>query len=65
LHELNGLNKEDPIYRIFQDLDAFENLTFLKVPEFYRWIGHGMDIVVPDNADQERGSRVQEKCDLN
>jgi len=52
LHELNGLNKKDHIYRIFQDLDAFENLTFLKIPEFYRWIGHGMDIVVPDNVDQ-------------
>ena len=54
LHELNGLNKKDHIYRIFQDLDAFKNLTFLKIPEFYRWIGHGMDIVVPDNADQAK-----------
>jgi all-trans-retinol 13,14-reductase len=54
LHELNGLNKKDHIYKIFQDIDAFENLTFLKIPEFYRWIGHGMDIIVPDNADQAK-----------
>ena len=25
----------------------FGNLTFLKVPEFYRWIGAGLDIVIP------------------
>lgn len=54
LHELNGPNKNDHIYRIFQDLDAFENLTFLKIPEFYRWIGHGMDLIVPDNANQAK-----------
>lgn len=51
LHELNGLNKNDHVYKMLQDLDALENLTFLKIPEFYRWVGHGVDIVVPDNAD--------------
>jgi len=51
LHELNGLNKKDHIYKMYQDLDTVENLTFLKIPEFYRWIGHGIDIVVPDDAD--------------
>ncbi len=59
LHELNGLNKKDHIYRIFQDLDAFKNLTFLKIPEFYRWIGHGVDIVVPDNADQAKDILIE------
>jgi phytoene dehydrogenase-like protein len=52
LHELNGLNKNDHIYKMYQGLDTIENLTFLKIPEFYRWIGHGMDITVPDNTDQ-------------
>ncbi|UCE40828.1 MAG: NAD(P)/FAD-dependent oxidoreductase [Candidatus Aminicenantes bacterium] len=54
LHELNGLNKTDHIYKMYQNLDAVENLTFLKIPEFYRWLGHGMDIVVPDNAEQAK-----------
>ena len=54
LHELNGLDKNEHLYKIYQDLDAFKNLTFLKIPEFYRWAGSGMDIVVPDNTDQAK-----------
>jgi len=39
-------------HNIVGGFDAFENLTFLKIPEFYRWIGVDMDIVIPDDADQ-------------
>jgi phytoene dehydrogenase-like protein len=60
LHELNGLNKEEYIYGVFQDLGVIENLTFLKVPEFYRWIGHGRDIVIPDDADQAKNLLIDE-----
>jgi len=52
LHELNGLSENEHLHKMYQDLDAFENLIFLKIPEFFRWIGASMDIVVPDNAEQ-------------
>ena len=52
LHELNGLGKNEHLHMLYQDLGAFEHLTFLRVPEFYRLIGAGMDIVIPDDADQ-------------
>jgi phytoene dehydrogenase-like protein len=51
LHELNGLAKNEHLYMLYQDLNAFENLTFLKIPEFYRWVRSDMDIVIPDDAD--------------
>jgi len=52
LHELNGLAKTEQLYNLYQDLGALENLTFLKIPEFYRLIGADIDIVIPDDADQ-------------
>ena len=63
LHELKGLNKEDHIYKMYQDLDAVGNLTFLKIPEFYRWVGHGMDIVIPDDADQAKAILIDKYSD--
>ncbi len=52
LHELNGLDENEHLYQLYKKLGAFENLTFLKIPEFYRWIKGELDIVVPDHADQ-------------
>jgi phytoene dehydrogenase-like protein len=60
LHELNGLNRKDHIYGVYEDLEATKNLTFLKIPEFYRWIGHGMDIVIPDDAAPAKNLLIDE-----
>ncbi|RKZ43630.1 MAG: NAD(P)/FAD-dependent oxidoreductase [Gammaproteobacteria bacterium] len=53
LHEMDGLYDEtDPKQRIFKDLGVFENVEFLKLPEFYRFKNHRVDVVVPDDAEQ-------------
>lgn len=52
VHELNGLSKNEHLHKLYQDLNVFKNLTFLKIPEFYRLVGSGMDIILPDNTGQ-------------
>ena len=52
LHELNGVGRNKYSYPFYQDLNVLENLTFLKIPEFYRFIGPDIDIVVPNNIVQ-------------
>ncbi|NTU57737.1 MAG: NAD(P)/FAD-dependent oxidoreductase [Chlorobiaceae bacterium] len=52
LHELDGLDSEDPKKVIFEELGVFDRLEFVKIPEFYRVVSSKSDLVVPDNADQ-------------
>ncbi len=52
LHELDGLDKNDPKVEIFNDLKIFDNVNFIKIPEFYRFIHKNTDIVIPDNKDE-------------
>jgi phytoene dehydrogenase-like protein len=48
LHEMDGLrNKHDSKIKIFQELNVFDNVEFVQVPEFYRFIKGDFDIVVP------------------
>jgi len=49
LHETDGLDKDDPKTKIFQDLGVSNNVEFVRVPEFYRYINQRVDIVVPDD----------------
>jgi phytoene dehydrogenase-like protein len=53
LHEMDGLYDEtDPKQIIFKDLGVFENVTFLKLPEFYRFKNNRIEVIVPDNVEQ-------------
>ena len=54
LHELNGLGKNEHLYKVYQDLEVSDNLTFLKIPEFYRLIIADMDLNIPDDTNQYR-----------
>lgn len=49
LHEMDGLDKGDPKTDIFQDLGVFDNVDFVRVPEFYRYANPRVDIVIPDD----------------
>jgi len=49
LHEMDGLDKNDLKIKIFEDLGVFNNVEFVRVPEFYRFINPRVDIVVPDD----------------
>ncbi len=52
LHEMDGLHEDDFKVSIFKDLNVFENVEFLEIPEFYRFTNERLDIVIPHNVDQ-------------
>ncbi len=52
LHEMDGLDKEDIKTKTFQELDIFNNIDFVKVPEFYRLFNERIDFVMPDNHEK-------------
>jgi phytoene dehydrogenase-like protein len=49
LHEIGGIEESDISHEIFKELKIFENIEFLKLPEFYRFTNSRLDIVIPDN----------------
>jgi phytoene dehydrogenase-like protein len=59
LHEMDGLDKDDPKIKIFQDLGVLDNVHFVRVPEFYRYINPRVDIVVPDDYEKAIDVLVQ------
>ncbi len=52
LHEMDGLHRGDMKTRIFSDLGILDELEFLKVPEFYRFVNGRYDVVVGHNPDE-------------
>ena len=52
LHEMDGLHAKDMKTKIFRDLGVFDEVEFLKVPEFYRFINSNYDFVMPHNPDK-------------
>ncbi len=52
LHEMDGLDKKDPKVEIFNDLDVFSHVEFIRVPEFYRFKHGKTDILIPDNKEE-------------
>ncbi|MCB1172037.1 MAG: NAD(P)/FAD-dependent oxidoreductase [Leptospiraceae bacterium] len=54
LHEMDGLDDADFKREIFAQLDVFQNLEFVPVPEFYRTVTEDgrIDAVIPDNAQK-------------
>ncbi len=52
LHELDGLDKDDPKVKIFEDLEVFNHVNFIKIPEFYRFNHGKIDIVIPNNKQE-------------
>ncbi len=52
LHEMVGFNTKDLKTKIFNDLDVFNNVEFLEIPEFYRFVNKNHDIVIPHDADE-------------
>jgi all-trans-retinol 13,14-reductase len=47
LHEMDGPSSRDMKTRIFNDLEVFNNIELLRVPEFYRFINGRYDVIVP------------------
>ena len=52
LHEIDGLYENDVKRKIFDELDVFNEVEFVRVPEFYRFTNGRVDIVIPDNPEE-------------
>ena len=52
LHEMDGLDEDDGKLAAFQDLKVLDNLEFIRVPEFYRFMNERVDVVIPDNTER-------------
>lgn len=59
LHEMDGLDPDDPKMKIFQELGVFDHVTFLPLPSFYRFRGNGKDFTLPHNP--ENAAKLLEK----
>lgn len=51
LHEMHGPSPEDIKTRIFNDLEVFKNVEFIKLPEFYRFKNDRFDVTIPHNPE--------------
>lgn len=47
LHEIDGLDSNDPKWPVLKELGIFENVDFIRIPEFYRFKNPRIDIVIP------------------
>jgi phytoene dehydrogenase-like protein len=55
LHEMDGLDATDIKTRIFRELEVFDRLEFIRLPEFYRVVTTRTDLVVPDETEAAIG----------
>jgi all-trans-retinol 13,14-reductase len=52
LHELDGFGSTGFKKRIFDDLDIFQGVELVRLPEFYRTVWKDTDFVFPDNVEK-------------
>ena len=49
LHEMVGPSPGDMETKIFNDLEVFNDISFIRIPEFYRFINGRFDVTIPHN----------------
>jgi len=54
LHEMDGLHPRDMKNKVFADLGITEQVEFLPVPEFYRFINEWYDLVIPHDPEEAK-----------
>ncbi len=52
LHEMVGFNSTNIKTKIFNELDIQNNVKFVEIPEFYRFINDKYDIVIPHSPQE-------------
>lgn len=52
LHEMDGLDSTDLKVKIFNDLGVFNEVEFLKVPEFYHFINGKNEFTMPHDSNK-------------
>jgi all-trans-retinol 13,14-reductase len=60
LHEMDSPAPGEMKSRIFNDLEVFKNVEFLKVPEFYHFINGRYEVTIPHNPE----IAISELCKL-
>lgn len=50
LHEMDGPSPRDMKNRIFTELEVFNNVEFIKVPEFYHFLSSHLEITIPPDS---------------
>jgi all-trans-retinol 13,14-reductase len=55
LHEMDGPSARDMKTRIFNELEVFGNVQFIKVPEFYHFVNDRLSITIPHSPDEAIG----------
>jgi phytoene dehydrogenase-like protein len=56
LHELDGLHESDTKMKIFKELDVFNNIEFVKVPQFYTFRKGNLNIEISDNIEKTKAT---------
>src|SRR5512133_3463236 len=51
LHEMYGPSPGDMETKIFNDLDVFNAVKFIPIPEFYRFVYNRYDVTIPHNPE--------------
>jgi phytoene dehydrogenase-like protein len=52
LHEIDGPSPIDLKTKLFNELEVFGNVRFLKVPEFYHFVSDRIRITIPHNPEE-------------
>ena len=54
LHGFYGLDDKDPIVEIFNELEVFENVEFVKARELYRFTNERHDLALPCDLQEAK-----------
>ena len=54
LHEMDGPSPRDMKTRIFNELGVTENVTFIKIPEFYHFVTDRLNITISHDPDKTK-----------
>jgi len=52
LHMMSGVYKNPGIKQIFEALNVYDNVEFVRVPEFFRISGDNLDFTMPDDTEK-------------
>ncbi len=52
-HSMDGLYVQDPKIKVFEDLDVYINIEFIKIPTgYFRFTNERVDFTLPDTVDE-------------
>lgn len=58
LHEMDGLDPSDMKNKIFKDLGVFDEIEFLKVPEFYHFVHGDFEFTMPHDPELAKSKLI-------